>query len=250
MKTINYSACVEPQAHIATKHNRMKVYSNGEIFLEDKTEFEIELFNPTTKKVLAMISMNGSLISKRGIILRPGERMFLERFIDDNSKFVFETYEIDGKDSEAKNAIIENGTISIEFYKEKEVEINNVSYSLGMAFPIAASYHTDSIKYRSLSTMDSTLTCLNSSTISKLDDSSIETGRIERGDVSSQNFKTVTFEKENYPFKTISYKLLPISQKPITVEEINKMKTFCPNCGKKCIKKGFKFCPNCGFNLN
>jgi len=54
--------------------------------LNDGDEFEIELFNPKTNPVLAKISINGKRISERGIILNPGQRVFLERFLDSPEK--------------------------------------------------------------------------------------------------------------------------------------------------------------------
>jgi len=62
-------------ANITKNRNRLKIYKKGEItnpnlrntdgflFLNDKENFEIELFNPHSKKVLAKIYLNGKLIS-------------------------------------------------------------------------------------------------------------------------------------------------------------------------------------------
>ena len=80
-------------AHITKNRNRSKIYENS-VYLKDGENFEIELFNPTTSRVLAKITINGNSISNSGIVLKPGERVYLERFIDSNNKFVFETYQI------------------------------------------------------------------------------------------------------------------------------------------------------------
>lgn len=49
---------------------------------------------------------------------------------------------------------------------------------------------------------------------------------------------------EIYPFHTIEYKLLPLSQKVNTSEDI-KVKRYCTNCGAK-LGPTHKFCANCG----
>jgi hypothetical protein len=50
---------------------------------------------------------------------------------------------------------------------------------------------------------------------------SIETGRVEKGSNSDQKIKLIDAEFSTYPFHTIKYKMLPISQKINTTEDIN-----------------------------
>jgi hypothetical protein len=73
---------------------------------------------------------------------------------------------------------------------------------------------------------------------------SIETGRVEQGSTSDQKIKTIDKEFEYFSFHTIEYKMLPISQKINTAEDIN-VKVYCTNCGAK-LGKGHKFCSSCG----
>jgi hypothetical protein len=74
---------------------------------------------------------------------------------------------------------------------------------------------------------------------------SIETGRIEKGEQSNQNF-TNSYEQFNYyTSHTIKFKIQPTSTKNINVEEIRQ---YCTECGVK-VKKNFKFCPSCGNKL-
>ena len=77
-----------PTSHITVKKQRLKQFSNS-VYLKDGDEFEIELFNPTRKTILSKISINGNYISNAGIIIKPGQRVFLERYIDVDKKFVF-----------------------------------------------------------------------------------------------------------------------------------------------------------------
>jgi Zn finger protein HypA/HybF involved in hydrogenase expression len=73
---------------------------------------------------------------------------------------------------------------------------------------------------------------------------SIETGRVEQGSVSDQKVVTVDKKFEYWAFHTIECKMLPVSQKINTVEDIH-VKVYCTNCGSK-LSKGHKFCGHCG----
>ena len=112
--------CENPTAKIAVKKNVVKVYEIdkvNKVFLKDGTEFEIELFNPTKDVVLCKFKLNGKFTNDGGLVLNPGQRVFLERYLDESKKFVFETYTVDNT-PEALQAIYDNGSIEISFYKE------------------------------------------------------------------------------------------------------------------------------------
>ena len=106
-----------PEAFVTKGKQRVKQFG-GTVYLKDGDNFEIELFNPTSTYVLAKISLDGKLISSSGLILRPGERVHLERYIDSNNKFLYSTYEVSGNDPVVKNAIRSNGNVKVEFYNE------------------------------------------------------------------------------------------------------------------------------------
>ena len=120
----NVSTATLCTATITRKKNRIKSYGSSasiqplKYFLKDGEEFEIELFNPHTTQVLSRIKINGISISSSGIILMPGQRVFLERYIDTNEKFVFKTYEVEDS-KEANAAVVKNGDISVEFFHER-----------------------------------------------------------------------------------------------------------------------------------
>ena len=105
-----------PQSFITKGKQRLKQHIDT-VYLNNGDEFEIELFNPTQNKVLAKIVMNGKSIGN-GIILRPGERIFLERYLDEAKKFLFETYVVNGDNEEVKQAIANNGDVVVKFYNE------------------------------------------------------------------------------------------------------------------------------------
>ena len=106
------------EAHISRNKNRLKSYGKV-VYLNNNDNFEIELFNGHTKKVMAQIWINDELISNSGLVLQPGQRYFLERFIDTNKKLQFNTYEVETS-NKSLNAIVDNGNVKIKFYEDAE----------------------------------------------------------------------------------------------------------------------------------
>lgn len=114
----------KPSAWVVSSDKGRKSIKNGKVYLSDKFEFEIELYNPLTDCVLADIKLNGNTISQSGLLIRPGERFYLDCFVDDNKKFVFSTYEVEDNQS-TKIAISKNGMLEVFFYKESVVSLKN-----------------------------------------------------------------------------------------------------------------------------
>jgi len=273
---MNYATQVgKPTAHITKKKSRLKVYNGHIVFLNDKDNFEFEIHNPKQKSVLCKIKLNGEYISTSGVVLRPGQRVFLERFLDSNNKFEFSTYEV--KDtSENRSAIDLNGDVEIEFYDQQEVS-NNFLYLnsnrtiYGSPSTTVPSYYgttlttTGGVGYgtTTFTTQNSSNATFTSSVSSdtfrsKFDISStllngkpnslknksksLETGRVEKGEQSNQSF-TNSYEQFNYYTSyTIKFKIQPIGIKNINVEE---RRQYCTECGTK-TKSNYKFCPSCG----
>lgn len=114
----------KPSAWVVSSEKGRKSIKNGKVYLKDKEEFQIELFNPLTDCVLADIKLNGNTISQSGLVIRPGERFYLDCFVDDSKKFVFNTYEVEDSQS-TKVAISKNGMLEVFFYKESVVSLKN-----------------------------------------------------------------------------------------------------------------------------
>ena len=114
----------KPSAWVVSSEKGRKSIKNGKVYLKDKEEFQIEIFNPLTDCVLADIKLNGNTISQSGLVIRPGERFYLDCFVDDNKKFVFNTYEVEDTQS-TKVAISKNGMLEVFFYKESVVSLKN-----------------------------------------------------------------------------------------------------------------------------
>ena len=255
--------------NVTQNRNRLKTYDGGgTIYLKDGQNFEIELFNPLANRVLAKISINGNQISSSGIVLNPGQRIFLERFIDDDRKFLFETYEVENT-KEVKDAIQKNGKLEVSFYNEYIPFVTNTwiyngpLYNGSGSITVPCTYGTigttttanattttlglnSSYNLTLTSGSTSTSTANYSSHVSE-PASNIETGRIEMGDKSNQDLSQTYGNFNSYSFQTASIKILPLSVKPVEVKDLRK---YCPECGTRAKKSTWKFCPSCGGNLD
>jgi hypothetical protein len=242
----------KPTAHITKKKSRLKIYNGHVVFLDDKDNFEFEIHNPTQKSVLCKIKLNGEYISTSGIVIRPGQRVFLERFLDTNNKFEFSTYEV--KDTSANRTAIDlNGDVRIEFYNEQTY--NQYPYSINSGGNWASGwggvstgspYYGNPTFTTSNSNGNMTFTSSNSIGVNtSYLNNTIETGRVEKGKKSKQQF---TNSYQNFEYNTshqISLKILPLGTKNKTTDDI---KHYCTECGIK-TKSKYKFCPSCGNRL-
>ena len=295
---------------IAINKSILKEYKNGNslderiVYLDNGSEFQIQIFNPHDFVVGARIYINGVSMSYM-LVLRPGERIWLERYLDKSVKFRFETYEVDA-DEETKKAIQKNGEVKVVFYKEEHkpepisiqtwhplVWNNTHTYedpyapkyddlvaSIGGSVKLNALYgderfatlknvdisdvHNISDKNLSFCVNDMNLTTsttdtsfttdttlnynkplnkLRRTTLKTSSSDKIETGRIEEGGYSNQQFNDVyrNFEKRTFSIETI--KLLPTSQKQYNSSDLKKH--YCTQCGRK-INMKHKYCPYCG----
>jgi len=231
----------EPSAFITVRKQRQK--QNGKnVYLHDRTEFEIELHNPTNDSILAKISLNGNRISNSGVVLKPGQRVFLERYLDEDRKFLFETYEVSDNKTNQR-AIENNGLVIVEFFNK--MLFTNYGHLGGYT------YLNNQLLYGSGSgivngnpTIFNTTGLGNSNIIGNTSTSyaKIETGRVEKGDKSDQEFGT-SYEMFNTNVSWVKeWKILPFSTKDITTKDLIKK---CGGCGTK-VKDNYKFCPQCG----
>ena len=267
----------KPMAYITVKKGRKKI-KNGVVFMDNGTEFEVELANPTQNTVLSKISVNNKLISYSGIVLRPGERVFLERYLDDSSKFKFETYNVSGNAEEIKKAIEMNGLIKVEFFNEDttpQITSTNVNTpSIGDYLTSTYTTYTNTTGSRYLDDMTYNTaemhnslytipliygnigTCLNPVNSwekvgavlppkRNLSTKSTETGRVEKGSQSNQNFQTVNKKFYHFTTNVVEFHIKPTSQMHFDVKDINKMNKYCTKCGRK-SKQNDNFCSGCG----
>tara|TARA_R110000868_G_scaffold203969_8_gene451968 strand:- start:5614 stop:6585 length:972 start_codon:yes stop_codon:yes gene_type:complete len=132
MKTTSNTGVATPTVNVSVAKNRLKVYNKDSqiptIYLEKDAEFEIELFNPTTDVIVAEIILNDKAISQGGLVLRQGERIFLERYLDVAKKFRFETYTVSNT-KEVQAAIKNNGSLKVKFYREDTTPAYTPTYT-------------------------------------------------------------------------------------------------------------------------
>lgn len=253
MKTIQLTGSDLPGAWICNpKDKGRKSIKSGNIYLNNNEEFILEIFNPLKECVLADIRINSKSISKSGLVIKPGQRVYLDCFIEDKKKFIFQTYEVEMTD-ESQKAIENNGLLEVFFYKEEALSFKNWSEKFREVvvreyYPV----YIDRYPYRpypvwygnhystnigTTGTYNANLTngVLNSSYTNNFDlsnfnvsgcfssnsmpiSNSIETGRVEKGEKSTQQFSEVDIDFEKNYIHHIVYQLLPESRKPIEVE--------------------------------
>ena len=251
-----------PQAFITKGKQRIKQFE-GQVYLNDGDEYQIELFNPTPNHVLAKIKIDKDYLSGGGIVLRPGERVFLERFLDSNNKFVFRTYEV-GKETINVGAIDNNGYVEIQFFAEytssnflnsgfTTINTNNSGNWGGTTYTtntLGISGTTNTAYYSNTGTLTSGISSIVSSTSNTLagpnvrSTNKVETGTTEKGDTSNQQFTSSNRSFNSYAFYNVAWRILPTSHKQYHKEELGVL--YCGECGAKRKKDTHKFCPHCG----
>lgn len=146
-------------AKVAVNKSLLKEYTNNSndrvVYLKNDDEFQIQLFNPERTTIGAEVYVNGEKLS--GIlVLKPGERIWLERFTDRPTKFKFSTYEVeDGYSEEVQNAIADNGVITVKFFKERKKSYwsndNKITISDPVSSPITWKYGNNDLVYTTTS---------------------------------------------------------------------------------------------------
>jgi len=246
---------VVPCAYITKQKQRVKQFGEN-VYLKDGSEFEVELYNPSKKTVLSKIKINGEFINGGGIILRPGERVYLERYLDTANKFKFETYSVDNS-TETKNAIVNNGDVEVLFYDEQhEIEsrlgdiwygtstsTGNLSNNIYGTTTTKVNYSSDVIGLNGDLGNNINQNMSHNIYLNNVTSKSIETGRVEKGSESNQTFNLVNKNFNIWTVSTSVWKILPESQKPV---ELGDLVDRCSNCSTKIKKSSWKFCPECG----
>jgi len=200
---------------------RKKIKSNNKVYLDDGEEFEIELFNPSSENVLAIITLDGRLVSKTGILIRRGERMYLDSFIDyDMRKFKYVTYHVENADE----SIRENGILDVRFYNEdldglNDLTLRDLIYPYNIPNIAAPTVYPTYPQIWYSNNFDSGY---NTNTSCEID---IETGQVTFGDVSESNQEYIDVDmnfESNY-INSIRYTLLPTSRESKSSDDICKI---------------------------
>ena len=276
-------------AKVAVHKSLLKEYTNnGEriVYLDNNTEFQIQIFNPYSYVIGVSFEFNDEInYNNQLLVLRPGERVWLDRYLNSESKLLFSTYEVNNSNV-VKEAIKNNGKLTIKFFKEKSKQstyyissspyiyynnydpygssicgdninaINSINYCDCNLSNTSISSAVSTLGINTTFTSASTAAAYSSDDSASSNDStlisckskskSIETGRIEEGSHSNQKFQNVYKDFETWAFKTETIKILPKSQKPIFKNDL--IKKYCHECGRK-VNTKFKFCPYCGSEI-
>ena len=268
--TIGVHSTPKPQAWVAVSNNRQKIYGAKDdlVYLDNGQEFQIELYNPTSESYLAKIYLNNKLISSSGLIIKPGQRYFLDRYIDEKKKFLFSSYVVEDT-AESREAIKNNGKVKVEFYPEhtsyswspistgtvyvpyNQTWTTNPTWTTTPGNPVIfGGTTTNEVYLSSTSNIGGNASYTTGSGISFTNCSvagSMETGRVEKGGKSDQSFGQDSGSYSWYCSYTSEYQILPRSVKPV---EVTELREYCTGCGTRAKKKSWKFCPNCGESLD
>ena len=272
-----------PCAYITKDKKRLKQFGQT-VYLNNGEEFELELFNPSSTTVLAKIKLDGSYISGGGIVLKPGQRVFLERYLDDARKFKFETYEVDGTSNEVLDAIAGNGDVVIDFFDEyKQPVWNNPITYVGGSFggsihtyntnTISGGYVNTTLSNNASFTSSSNTAGVNFNTTSisntfagpnkrgvlrslkskpnsrsEVTMDMLSMDSLETGRVEKGGLSDQSFQTVNKTFNhhTCASSVWKILPMSQKVYEKQDLKVYCTNCGKKRKKDSDKFCSSCG----
>jgi ribosomal 50S subunit-recycling heat shock protein len=281
-----------PSAHLTVRKGRVKIYDKekqpSKIYLQGGQEFEIELFNPTTLHQLATIEINGKLISNTGIALKPGQRVYLERYLDIAKKFKFDTYEVESGNASVENAIAKNGLIKIKFYAEAPVlrrdiygtfssgstlsnlnstitidpklfgnlnltNINSTStnleyYSTNCTGSINLSNCTGTGSINFSSDLENTSKQIDYSEYLTLEPKDVKMK--ETGRIEQGENSSQSFDYIDMDFSTYANTTIEYQILPLSekIVEAKDLKNYCTECGRN-LKPEFKFCPVCGTRI-
>jgi len=273
-----------PSAYITKDRKRLKQFGQT-VYLNNGDEFELELFNPSSTTVLAKIKLDGSYISGGGIVLKPGQRVFLERYLDDPRKFKFETYEVDGTSNEVLDAIAGNGDVVIDFFDEYKQPVwsnpityvggsfggpvhlyntntfsggyahttlsNNVSFT-STSNTAGVNFNTTSMSNTfagpNLRSATSRLKKSKGNSRSEVTMDMLSMDSVETGRVEKGGSSDQSFKTVDKTFNhyTCATSIWKILPVSQKVFEKQDLKVYCTNCGKKRKKDSDKFCSSCG----
>lgn len=256
-----------PEFFITKNKSRLKIYDKKNVYLNNGDTFELEIFNNQNETIGVEILLNSKKISNSLLILRPAERVFLDRYLDESKKFLFETYEV--KDTkQVRDIIANNGKVEIKCYKEQPV-LTHGSITINTPYwnqPYWGSTGTPYYYNAGISTLGNsgtfnlsggsitTSSCFYSSTnicdsaplkntLTTCSMDMMETGMVGKGENSNQKFDYTNFNQQSLAFHTCELQIIPVSQKNKTMKEI---KQYCTNCGYRVRNDKWKHCPVCG----
>lgn len=278
----------QPTAQIAVNKSVLKLYNGKNVYLSDNQEFGIELFNPTTKNIAAEVYLNDSRAFDSLLVLRPGQRMFLECNPETKRKFKFETYKVEGDNDQVKQAIKNNGKVEVKFYNEKTPPPAITTYPticnpctinypnpwwnqpIGHNFYVSNSGTSAGVSGTTFTTTNaSTFGSATSDTFSFADLSASQepirtrgfggnrlkatktSKELETGRIEAGSASDQKFDVVMMEFDTWAFHSASMQILPHSQKPVETVspRNYCAGCGLR-NRNNWKFCPKCGRNFN
>lgn len=264
--------------NVLVNNDRLKTYNKNSkppfphYYLKDGEEFSLEFISAFSSIVGIEIKINGTKISDNYLIIEPGQRVVLDRYLDDNKRFKFAEYSlgnIDDEFTEVRNEAYlksEIGVIEVKVYKQIEQINSNIYINYNQTISTNTLkpndyfydywinpkvYYGNENKINFTSPLNN-LSFTSSTNIKSLnidndtrDEEEKKAGKITEGSKSDQKLDIVQMTFSDYCSVNVKLRLMPLSSKPI---EKSDLVNYCSECGKK-QKKTNRFCPNCGNKL-
>jgi hypothetical protein len=230
MKTFKQQVTIPSAWVVRSKDKGRLSIKNGNVYMSDGEEFMIELFNPTMNTVLANIKLDGKPISKSGIVVYPGQRVYLDHFPDTGKLFTFTTYEVDDE-KELHDAVYNNGKVDVTFHNEEVTRIENwTTRWVDVYIPRRVYPYNPYIPYRETETVPYSPQPIwygttSNSNIGNLSStyttgetfnskSTFETGVVTGGGKTKQVLTDVDMNFERTVVSQVSVRIMPESQRP------------------------------------
>ena len=237
-------------ASILVNGIKQRFYFGNTVFLENDTEFEIEIFNKSQRTVCPSLTINGETLS-RGPVIYNGQKFILKDFITDNRRFLFKVYQVDASDKDVKEAIKENGIISIEYYYEKSLERGNIKQDQKDSSKESEAEQIFNSDSETIEGKERSFAPKSADDTPEPDDyffaspseidTNEETGKIMKGSPSGVTYNSVDIELDYNNFETQIIKLKPLSKKPKFIN--------CPKCQHE-SKVEANYCEECGYKYS
>lgn len=264
--TTNAQALMAPTVQMMINRSLLKSYYDQQkhsttYYVNDGQEFQLEIRNTYTTRVLVKIKMNGQYLSDTGIVIDPFSYVILDRYIDSPNKFKYKTFVIDDV-AETKGAQERNGLVEVEFYPEIiRPRITNTSSRLSsFVGNVKHGYEYDSLSTNincSTSDVQSMNFCAQMKDLPDFNRGKdfapgeapkVETGRVSEGSRSNQTFEMTSGNFSSLYSALVSFQILPLSQKPVTIakQHVAQVREYCSECGMRVRSTSWKFCAQCG----
>lgn len=273
---ITYTEYKKPEVNILVNNNRVaKSRTDASCYISEG-EFSIEIINTNSVTIGALIKMNGVSLSDQHLVIYPGQRIVLDRFINTKHKFNFKVYSVEDNNKAIEEAIKKNGDIEISFHVENftysEPDISNGFWTDKDTYRVHNfDQYTNVFQNTSESTFNlknapntfttnavnlDSVKCFynndlkdliqeNSEPFEEKSRSVKETGMIDQGSKSNQEFTVVNKAFVAVPYYTATLKLKPLSAKPVEAKDLI---CYCKQCGIKVNRKD-NFCSKCGTKI-